>query len=578
MKTNLVDVLEDEEDIKPSRNNGKVSPNLALTDNTQLTKDFAGEFNSLRVDRMGDDRISDVFKEKAKIASNKAGMTIITNGAKETKKENDSLRINHPTTFNPLEPVPTGTIKLLKTQVLSKLRRNSQLLYGLDDHYRQVYSLCKHCLDDLQSRSLLLMGPRNTGKTSLVNQVLSELEKEHPKGFITIKLNGIFQTDDRKAVREFAHQLDIKLSQLAGYDTILDRIVSKDKFVTVEKKNITHTLESILRILDSKRLQQNSEDEIKGNNIPIIVILETFEVFVNQRQSFLYNLLDITQNGSSPMSVIGITNKLNTRELLEKRVKSRFSQRILQFNKATSLEEFSSMCLVNLLASVPKDEQLDAVMKSYFEAYNSRIQELLTTSSPLRQKLVEIYYTTRDIVQFKLYCVPIISQLSELSPLPGDFASVNSITSLLRPMYLEDIILKGLSELEIQLLISASRVVKDQCLENVNFNLVYEEYSKLIKKFQQERISQMSNFQSSTGVVASFNVYEKFLMEKCWETLITKNLLLDINVSSRNTNKSQTFMFNNNISSRSVKFYYLNVTLEELSEILDRNWAKWIQY
>lgn len=69
---------------------------------------------------------------------------------------------------------------------------------------------------------------------------------------------------------------------------------------------------------------------------PIVVILDAFDLFAHHaRQSLLYCLLDTVQSckvgqGNNGLAVVGITTRIDTINLLEKRVKSRFSGRMIR--------------------------------------------------------------------------------------------------------------------------------------------------------------------------------------------------------------------------------------------------------
>jgi origin recognition complex subunit 4 len=69
---------------------------------------------------------------------------------------------------------------------------------------------------------------------------------------------------------------------------------------------------------------------------PTVVILDAFDLFAQHaRQSLLYCLLDTVQScrvgqGNNGLAVVGITTRIDTINLLEKRVKSRFSGRMIR--------------------------------------------------------------------------------------------------------------------------------------------------------------------------------------------------------------------------------------------------------
>lgn len=66
----------------------------------------------------------------------------------------------------------------------------------------------------------------------------------------------------------------------------------------------------------------------KRTSKSIIFILEEFDLFcAHHNQTLLYNLFDISQSAQAPICVLGITCRIDVIQLLEKRVKSRFSHR-----------------------------------------------------------------------------------------------------------------------------------------------------------------------------------------------------------------------------------------------------------
>lgn len=77
----------------------------------------------------------------------------------------------------------------------------------------------------------------------------------------------------------------------------------------------------------------------------LIFIIDEFDLFCgHQNQTLLYNLFDVAQSAQTPICVLGLTSRLDVIELLEKRVKSRFSHRQIslwpdsnEFDKFTEL-------------------------------------------------------------------------------------------------------------------------------------------------------------------------------------------------------------------------------------------------
>lgn len=81
--------------------------------------------------------------------------------------------------------------------------------------------------------------------------------------------------------------------------------------------------------------EHSTEDDVVNGNgaatsVSVLFLLSEFEMFAGfPRQTLLYNLFDIAQARKAPIAVIGMTTRIDVVEMLEKRVKSRFSHRTL---------------------------------------------------------------------------------------------------------------------------------------------------------------------------------------------------------------------------------------------------------
>jgi origin recognition complex subunit 4 len=132
---------------------------------------------------------------------------------------------------------------------------------------------------------------------------------------------------------------------------------------------------------------------------PTIFILDKMDLFCEQRgQALLYNLLDLVQaktvspSSSSPtpplipplfqapIFVLGLTSRVDILELLEKRVKSRFSHRILLL-EPLSEDEFCSAAKDLLSVGGPWDEKVEAVVRE--KAVQRVLRSLHTTNSTI---------------------------------------------------------------------------------------------------------------------------------------------------------------------------------------------------
>ena len=79
---------------------------------------------------------------------------------------------------------------------------------------------------------------------------------------------------------------------------------------------------------------------------PVVVILDSFNIFTEQpRQALLYCLFDTVQacragTGQHGLAVIGLTSRVDIVNLLEKRVKSRFSHRMFRTASMRDVDEW----------------------------------------------------------------------------------------------------------------------------------------------------------------------------------------------------------------------------------------------
>lgn len=134
--------------------------------------------------------------------------------------------------------------------------------------------------------------------------MLKELQKskDFSKSAVLVRLHGLIHTDDRLALKGITSQMN------------LDNVVDGKVF-----GSFAENLAFLLACLKSGE---------KGISKSVIFILDEFDLFCfHHNQTLLYNLFDVSQSAQAPICVVGITCRLDVIELLEKRVKSRFSHR-----------------------------------------------------------------------------------------------------------------------------------------------------------------------------------------------------------------------------------------------------------
>ncbi|XP_019613559.1 PREDICTED: origin recognition complex subunit 4-like [Branchiostoma belcheri] len=319
----------------------------------------------------------------------------------------------------------------------------------LEKPRRHLLDLIQRCSSMGESNSALIIGPRGAGKTMLLKSVLDELKenRDFRDNVLEVHLNGLLQTDDRIALKEITRQLQLE-------NAVGDRVFGSFA------DNLAFLLEA---------LKKGSRD-----SQAVLFVLEEFDLFAHHKnQTLLYNLFDVAQSQQAPITVIGLTCRLDVIELLEKRVKSRFSHRQIHlFNSLTFdryLEVFSS------LLTLPTAEVKD---KKFCAKWNKHVQNL-SDDPGVTTILRKLYDTSKDIRTLKTFLMLPVARISlshsrlELA----DFAEAHKILTADS----KSNTLHGLSVLELCLVVAMRRLSDIFVNQPFNFQMVYNEYQKFVQ-------------------------------------------------------------------------------------------------
>ncbi|KAF3924710.1 hypothetical protein AA313_de0207578 [Arthrobotrys entomopaga] len=370
--------------------------------------------------------------------------------------------------------VTEEAVLYLKQTVMTKItgRGLPEKLIGLKDEYNTVLQLLEQTVVAGEGNSMLLIGPRGSGKSLVVEKAIKELQKYHEKDFIVVRLTGCLQTDERTAVREIWRQL--------GSSMDLD-----------ESKpiNFADTLTTILALLShpSEHDPTASQEAMsETTSISVLFILSEFEQFAaHPRQTLLYNLFDIAQARKAPIAVIGLTSKINIVEDLEKRVKSRFSHRTLGFriggNMGSRMEGWWEIAKAGLsvdLDSLPMDVGKNEL--AYYTQWNACLDDAFKNDKTFRRTVESVYSTNKSIQTLYNHLMVSICKLSATSPFLGNGTTLLK-SALVAPdnkLYL----LEDLPELSLAMLISAARLDPILETDTCNFTMAYDEYKTLVSR------------------------------------------------------------------------------------------------
>lgn len=135
---------------------------------------------------------------------------------------------------------------------------------------------------------------------------------------------------------------------------------------------------------------------------PTIVILDSFDLFaLHPRQALLYCLLDTVQScragsGRSGLAVIGITSRLDTTNLLEKRVKSRFSGRTLRTAHPRVMNAWTGLVQEVLSTPFSGNEDNEEHFETWQSSWKTNVDAFIADDA-VETLLREVFAVSKDI-------------------------------------------------------------------------------------------------------------------------------------------------------------------------------------
>jgi len=368
-------------------------------------------------------------------------------------------------------PSPRAIFASLSPRLAGSL---SSFFTGQEDNVKYLLEMLNRTVDKGESNSLLVLGPRGVGKTALVDHVLEEASSKASwkENVVVVHLSGHIQTDDKVALRDITKQLN------------LENVVG-DKVFGSFAEHLSFLLAS-LKTGDS-------------TSKPIIFILDQFDSFCSHKnQTLLYNLFDVAQSKAVPITVVGISSSIDVTELLEKRVKSRFSHRHLYIWPMDKLDMFLNM--MSSLLVLESDE---------FAGWNKSARDFIAQKSVIKfvdQKIYKVDNSIRNLkkVLYQALVKMVQSGSSQLQMEHLQYALESSNNMEVNSMINQ---LRDLSITELCLLIAIKHIEQIYDNEPFNFEMVYHEFVK----FKRRKYSTLPD--------------ERSVVSKCWEKLLELELV-----------------------------------------------------
>ncbi|KAI0840711.1 origin recognition complex subunit 4 C-terminus-domain-containing protein [Hypoxylon sp. FL0890] len=389
-------------------------------------------------------------------------------------------------------------------------------LCGQTEAYDKAYQLVEQTVSAGEGNSMMVIGARGCGKTTLMEEIISDLGVEHQDEFHVVRLNGFIHTDDKLALREIWRQLGKEMD-------LEDDLINKTS-------NYADTMASLLALLSHPAEITGAEDGVTSKSV--IFIIDEFDLFAaHARQTLLYNLFDIAQARKAPIAVLGLTTRIDVVESLEKRVKSRFSHRYVYMSLPKTLAAYWDICKQGL--SVDEEdlehEGFDTGLQGLYEFrdyWDKKVETLRKTPS-FEDHLEYHYYTTKSVPAFLTSC---ILPLSAISTASLDLAIPSQSTGCisLEPAESKLHLLAALSDLELALLISAARLDMVAHTDTVNFAMAYDEYSSQMGK---QRVQSASSGMLALG--AGARTWGRGVAAVAWERLVSLGILIPAGIGGR---------------------------------------------
>ncbi|KIK68125.1 hypothetical protein GYMLUDRAFT_154593 [Collybiopsis luxurians FD-317 M1] len=222
-----------------------------------------------------------------------------------------------------------------------------------------------------EGNSCLLLGPRGSGKTQAIESCIANL-KQAP---IVVRLSGWVQTNDRLAMKELSRQLSPQVSP-ALLPEELRGTANEESQDDDENPFVDASLESVQLWVPTAHMHSLIAC-IPTLGRPTIVILDAFDLFAEHpRQSLLYSLLDTVQSCraggvNKGIAVVGVTSRMDAIMMLEKRVKSRFSGRMIRTSASNTVTDWKAALTVMLTPSI------DEVAEDFSDCWKKSVDEFL---------------------------------------------------------------------------------------------------------------------------------------------------------------------------------------------------------
>ncbi|XP_078721711.1 origin recognition complex subunit 4 isoform X2 [Lampetra fluviatilis] len=256
----------------------------------------------------------------------------------------------------------------------------------MEPQRKHLLEMLKRTTTQGEGNSVLVVGSRGSGKSMLLKGVLKELLENNSirENLMQVHLNGLLQKDDRISLKEITRQLQLE-------NTVGDKVFG----------SFAENLTFLLTALKSGE---------RSSTRPVLFVLEEFDLFVQHKnQALLYNLFDVAKSAQTPIAVVGLTCRLDVLELLEKRVKSRFSHRQIHVFPCPEFDDYvAAFCQTLTLPQAFPDV-------AFAKSWNDSVQ-MLSENQAVREVLKNQYFMSKDLRSLHAILMLALSRVTLRAP------------------------------------------------------------------------------------------------------------------------------------------------------------------
>ncbi len=304
------------------------------------------------------------------------------------------------------------------------------------------------------------------GKTLVLRRALAALAASHGGALVPVRLSGLLHADEKTALREVARQLGAPYEpEPADDEEEAEEAGGADEAAAARAAALRRA-----SVADNMALMARHLRTLEGGRRAALFILEEFDLFAAARhkQMLLYNLLDALQASGVRAAVVGVSARTDAAELLEKRVRSRFSHRRLVFEP-----DREDALLARLLTLPP-----GFAHAAFAARWNAALAAALADS---RAAAALTEAAGWDRTPRAAAAVAMLA-LAAVAPAPDAVLRAEQLCAAVAALHRDAFAaaLAGATVCELHLLVAAKRLQRMREKPAFNFAAVFEEYERAV--------------------------------------------------------------------------------------------------